>query len=168
MSFSVKVNDASLKRLQKKLEGIAAPLKKGEADELGKQVVIEMKNLIRKGVSPITGKRFAQYKKSYKEQIKKYHSKAHGKKQTPVNLHLTGEFLSDLINTVVTSNGTYAARIGFKSKESEKKEQGHREGANGQRKRPIIPQAREKFAQRIQNIIILFTRDALRKIIRSS
>lgn len=166
MAFKTKINDASRKRIQKKLEALTRPMTKASTKKMGQEVIAEMKNLIGKGVSPITGKRFPKYKKSYRDQIKKYHSKKYGKKNTPINLKLTGDFLKDLSSRVISKGKLNLSEIFFKTELSEKKEEGHRKGANRQRKRPILPKGKEKFAQRIQNILILFTRDAVRKIIR--
>lgn len=85
---------------------------------------------------------------------------AAGKKPRPVNLRLHGDFLEALRSQVVGTMGSYGLEIGFfpgsrdrKGVEAWVKEQGHREGANGQPSRPIIPVGTEEFAQVIQNTI---------------
>lgn len=75
------------------------------------------------------------------------------KRVRPVNLFLTGEFLFHLEAVLVGVAGKYGLEIGFFTPDQAIKEIGHREGANGQPKRPIIPIDREDFAQSIQNII---------------
>lgn len=76
-----------------------------------------------------------------------------GKKPRPVNLFLTGDFLSNLEYIVTGTAGKYGIELGFFDELSAKKESGHREGVNGQPKRPIIPVGREDFAISIQKII---------------
>lgn len=85
------------------------------------------------------------------------------KRPRPVNLLLSGEFLAALEHRVVGIAGQYSVEIGF-FEDSDKdrktgvhpaiKEQGHREGANGQPERPIIPIGREDFQISIQKAII--------------
>lgn len=83
-----------------------------------------------------------------------------GKKPRPVNLYLHGDFLEALQAHVTGTAGSFGLEIGFfpgwtdaKGVEAYLKEQGHREGANGQPQRPIIPIGTEDFAQTIQNAI---------------
>lgn len=96
---------------------------------------------IKKGISPITGKRFPAYKNP-----ERYPGKR--KPKRPVNLELTGEFLSALEFTV-RSGKNPTITIGFFDKENADKEKGHREGAGGQPKRPIIPNSSESFSKKI-------------------
>lgn len=78
----------------------------------------------------------------------------HGSKRPrPVNLFLTGKFLNALESHVTGTAGHFGIEIGFFDAKQAVKEQGHREGANGQPQRPIIPINREDFAQSIQNAI---------------
>lgn len=83
-----------------------------------------------------------------------------GKKPRPVNLKLHGDFLKALRAEVTGTAGDYGIEIGFfpgsrdrKGVEAYLKEQGHREGANGQPERPIIPVGTEDFAQTVQEVI---------------
>lgn len=76
-----------------------------------------------------------------------------GKKPRPVNLLLTGQFLADLEYVVTQTGQGVGLEIGFFNATQADKEQGHREGANGQPERPIIPVLREDFAQSIQKVI---------------
>lgn len=76
-----------------------------------------------------------------------------GKKPRPVNLILTGDFLLALEKSVTKSAEGIGLEIGFFEEKEAVKEQGHREGANGQPERPIIPVGREEFAQTILNAV---------------
>lgn len=64
------------------------------------------------------------------------------KKVRPVNLFLSGDFLSNLKWRFTDKT---RVSIGFFDELSQKKEQGHRVGVNSQPKRPIIPEGREKL-----------------------
>lgn len=116
----------------------------------------EMKRDILSGLSPIKGMgRFPAYKNP-----KKY--PANKKPQRPVNLYLTGEFLSDLYTEI----DSYARVIvGYVGTLSINKEEGHREGVNTQPKRPTIPENRESFNEKLLNILRKSYRKALEKFI---
>jgi hypothetical protein len=88
-----------------------------------------------------------------------------GKKPRPVNLFLSGAFLSALTYlTKEKSDGKISVTIGFDDPDQAIKEKGHREGANGQRKRPIIPrQSTESFNQTIRLDITRLIKDAIAK-----
>lgn len=125
-----------------------------DADRLGKDVIKSMKELIGSGVSPIAGKKFPGYKDSYKAAIKGNRYDGLGKYVTPVNLKLTGEFLKNLTFRVLDSGPNKVPEVGFFDNESQLKEKGHREGANSQKKRPIIPQGDERVAQTIKKTLV--------------
>lgn len=72
------------------------------------------------------------------------------KRNRPVNLYLSGKMLADL--TYEKLKTIAGVEIGYFDRESQLKEQGHREGANGQPKRPTIPIGSEKFSIRILKI----------------
>ena len=112
-----------------------------------------MKSVIESGTSPIEGKgKFPRYKDP-----KRYPGKL--KKPTPVNLKLTGEFLDALTADVVQGDYGKAVEI-YYAGDQEVKEQGHREGSNGQPSRPTLPALKgEQFSARIRK---LYT-DILRK-----
>jgi len=110
--------------------------------KIGKKTVSAMKRQIRKGISPISGKKFPAYKNP-----KRYPGRR--KRHSPVNLRLEGDFLRDLKVTDIFLGKNPFFTIGFGSRESDKKEQGHREGANGQPKRPIIPIRGESFSRAV-------------------
>lgn len=80
-------------------------------------------------------------------------AKRWGKKPRPVNLRLSGDFLTSLEHVVTKTAEGVGLEIGFWDPLSIDKEQGHREGANTQPERPIIPIDREEFAQTILNAV---------------
>ena len=147
------------KKFQKKVElaikqkADLRKFKKGSLDSIGASIVAEMKDRISSGISPITGKRFPGYKKP-----KKYPGSR--KPARPVNLFLTGQFLRSLKYRIRTGK-IPVVTIFFSNKLAQLKEQGHREGANSQRKRPIIPAGSESFT----DSILLSMRRVLRKVI---
>ena len=118
-------------------------IKPVELDKIAKSVIFEMKDNISGGISPISGRRFPAYKNppSYP---------GDRKPQRPVNLDLTGEFLDNLSYRVFQGSKP-RIEVGFYDYKSIKKEQGHRDGANGQPKRPIIPTGSETFSRRLLN-----------------
>jgi hypothetical protein len=73
------------------------------------------------------------------------------KKPRPVNLRLSGKFLSKLKYQVKSKN---VVEVGFFDQYGKDLEDGHREGTNGQLERPIIPQEGEKFVNSIRLAIL--------------
>lgn len=160
---------------------------------IGNDIIREMKNLIKKGVSPIAEfGRFPAYKwagranqalkvsrsltgakkkrarakaKSIKSNKYPYsvQHKFPWKRERPVNLELSGDFLYDL-EARPLRNGV---SIGFATKKAELKEQGHREGVNGQPPRPIIPQKKENFSPSIYRRLVDSLSLVLRRKIRT-
>lgn len=149
-------------------------LRKDDLEEIGNNVIAEMKLLISKGISPIKEfGRFPAYKwASAKSLARKSGSKKKtvdrqfqnkypfsarrkfpNKRERPVNLKLSGSFLENLI-TKITRNTIY---IGFFKEPYTKYEQGHREGANTQPPRPIIPQPGEQFSESIYRRLVKST-----------
>lgn len=114
-------------------------LKKSHLEEIGKDYIAEIKARIARGISPLYGNRFPAYKNP-----KRYPGKR--KPKRPVNLKLTGDFLKSLIVKVTTGSRPILT-ITFNKPKSFDKERGHREGANTQPKRPIIPNNRETFSR---------------------
>lgn len=113
-------------------------LKTKSLEQVAKTLLREIFDRVKSGISPISGKRFQAYK-----DVKKYPGDR--KPQRPVNLFLSGQFLESLVTRIKTGK-TPSITIFFDNQLANDKEQGHREGANGQRKRPIIPQGSEGFA----------------------
>ncbi len=148
--------------------------------EIGDAAIDEMKKVIAKGISPIKGVgRFEAYKwagaanritkiakgltgarkKSARQKASdlkkgKYpfsmKNKFPNKRERPVNLFLSGDQLSNLI-TKPTQSGL---EVGYYDKLSAQKEQGHREGVNGQPRRPTIPKNGEEFSPSIYRRIV--------------
>lgn len=163
MAISVKIDDAEFIRVTRRLvKTLKRPLTRSAQKSVGSAVVSEMKDLISRGKSPIQGRRnFPAYRGSYRDRIRK--GKIPGKSLRPVNLKLNGDFLDDLTSKA-SSRGF---GVGFFTSESEKKEQGHREGTNGQAERPIIPQGREIFVSSVRRIFANAIRKAVERQTRS-
>lgn len=88
------------------------------------------------------------------------------KRERPVNLYLSGEFMRDL-DTRPRRRGI---EIGFYRKKSVLKEEGHRYGTNGQPIRPTIPIGSEKFHRFVWNRFLervqLHVKDAIARAIK--
>jgi hypothetical protein len=132
---------------EKKRQGFKA-LPQGEMFRLGDAFKDAMTSTIEKGQSPITPwpSRFPAYKYSsapQDERANKYPFSARksfpSKRARPVNLTLSGEFLKSLKVRPIKRGDNNYLNVGFDNFESELKELGHREGVNGQPKRPIVP-----------------------------
>lgn len=114
-----------------------------------RQLLVRQKEEARRGLSGVTG-RYPFTEEAIRA----------GKKPRPVNLTLHGDFLNALQARVTGAGVELGLEVGFfegwtddKGVEAYTKEEGHREGANGQPRRPVIPIGTEDFAQRIQNAI---------------
>jgi hypothetical protein len=150
---------------------------KAVARIMGQDAIREMKDMISKGISPIRqAGRFDAYKatkesdpalrnKGYPFSVKREYP---SKRQRPVNLHLSGKQLADLIFKVVPGKWGSAVEIGYFTPLSAAKESGHREGVNGQPKRPTIPNSKlgESFAIRIDKILTETVQSAVDKFIK--
>lgn len=145
-----------IKNIQKVIENTnEKAFTQAELKKIGNSVTDNMRDFISKGISPIQGKgRFPAYKnpKSYP-----------GKKKNarPVNLELSGDFLKSLYSKGKTGINPQI-EIGYPPDEA-LKEKGHRDGANGQKKRPTIPDGNEKFAVTIVNDLIDGMAEAVNK-----
>lgn len=172
MNFKVKFDDAAMKRVVEKIEEVSMPMDSQTAKKIGDEVVDAMKASIETGSSTIMGRgKFEAYRGTYRKRIQKYgyvHTEdgKFSKRLRPVNLKVSGKFLDSLKATVQRVKGGYASVIGFSDKKSQKKEQGHREGANEQAERPIIPQSGEKFTQRIQEIYLSLINERIARVIK--
>lgn len=123
-------------------------VRRGDLQILGDDLIRLMKENISKGISPIEGEgRFPAYKNPdrYPKNVRK---RFPSKRRRPVNLFLSGKFLSKLTKRV-REGMVISIQIGFFDNESKLKERGHRDGAGGQPKRPIIPKKGEFFTNRI-------------------
>ena len=85
------------------------------------------------------------------------------KKPRPVNLFLSGDFLSNLTYALGRVGKKQLITIGFFDELSKKKESGHRVGVNGQPKRPIIPDSTESFSQIIKLDILKIMKDVIKR-----
>lgn len=85
------------------------------------------------------------------------------KRPRPVNLFLSGDFLSNLTYALGRAGKKQLITIGFFDELSKKKESGHRVGVNGQPKRPIIPNATESFSQIIKVDILKIMKDVIKR-----
>ena len=150
MTIKASIDRLALAKIRSKIEGLKKPINKETAESLGLQVVLQMKKLIKSGISPIKGNgRFPRYKNpdSYP---------GDRKPKSPVNLELTGQMLDALTPSTKPSKSGHASVISYEGIEANKKESGHRAGVNGQPKRPTIPIDRqgESFAATIERIVI--------------
>lgn len=182
-----------MRDLEKEMKGQSRRLLEGMTTReklfIGDELADEMRSTIAKGISPIKDKgRFPEYvgvtklrkvkkvsksltgsrKTKAKSKIKKLQNRAYpysvqdkfpGKKARPVNLFLSGKFLKNLIARV--SGKTL--EIGFFDEPWTDYEQGHREGANGQAKRPIIPNGREQFSTSVYRRLVKAVQSVLNK-----
>ncbi len=150
MGFKVVVNTDKIKRLQ----GILGePMNKSTANLVGKELVKLIRGSALKGFSPIAGKgKFPSYKPSYKRAIQS--GRFPGKSVTPVNLKVSGDFLSSLKQKVTGSRAQRKIILFFTERLSDLKEKGHRKGANSQKKRPLLPLGNEKFNRAINRTLL--------------
>lgn len=167
MKVRVKLDQKAVDRIKTKLQALKAPMDKGTASDLGKLMVTEMRSMITKGISTIEGQgRFPAYKhqgvkNKYPASVKKNYP---GKRDRPVNLTLSGDFLKGLDSEPISTRSGFATDIGYFDESEALKEQGHREGVHSQPKRPTIPKRGETFAQRIQRIISNIYRKRVREL----
>lgn len=157
----VTLNKKSLDRLLKKLDDVQNPTDKATSDKIGSTIVREMKADISDLKSPIRGKgTFPALQQPYKSR-----KASLGKGDKP-NLDLTGQFLKSLTHKSNRVRDGYSTTILFSNQTARLKEKGHRDGANGQRERPIIPSPEEGFNRRITNAVIEIYEDRLKAIVK--
>jgi len=160
----VKVN---LKEIQKLLSDVPAKASLTSNRKIADLARRKILDLVSKGISPIEGNgRFEAYKP--KDKNKRYPETVKGdypaKRRRPVNLGLSGKFLRALKAFPKTVN---IISIGFFSEYGETLEQGHREGANGQAKRPILPtESGESFTNQIRAVILKEYREAIQRYLK--
>ena len=156
----------------KLLEDIFRKIPERELKKIGDSTIEQMKSFIAKGISPIKSiGRFQGYKnagvkgKYPANQIKIYPDK----KPRPVNLKLSGDFLKSLKAKVVPTGKNKTINISFDlsiDPLAEDKELGHRNGAGGQPKRPILPDGNEELNVSIERMIEKSFSDALDKFFK--
>lgn len=157
VEFEIKITD----KLKKALEEATKPIDEITAKKVAIDVIKKMKSLIRRGESPIDGNgKFPKYKNP-----KRYPGKL--KPKTPVNLKLTGKFLDSLRSRHKPNRYGIGTELYFPAKQ-ELKEQGHREGANGQPERPILPSVKgEKFTKDIRDLYTELYRERILEVLKS-
>ena len=161
----VKINLRDIQKLLSDVPAKAALTSNRKIAQLAREKILD---LVSKGISPIEGNgRFEAYKpknktkRTYPETVKKSYP---AKRRRPVNLELSGKFLRALKAFPKTVN---IISIGFFSSYGETLEQGHREGAKGQAKRPIIPsEAGESFTKAIRTAILKEYREAILRYLK--
>lgn len=162
-----KVARRGQKFLRKEIKNISKQLKLGRVSTGSSSAVGRLKakkDRLRTLKAIASGKQ----KKGYPYNTKEFKE---GKKfPRPVNLFLTGAFLQALTFAFKrTENQKMIVEIGwFGDPENAIKEKGHREGANGQPKRPTLPRGNERWNQTIQLDIIKLLRDAVTKAAKSA
>lgn len=166
-----KVNSKALINLRKFVQTIPSRVDTNVSTLIALAVRQRMLDFIARGISPILGKgRFPAYKHAASRDKSKYPFSARknypSKRQRPVNLFLSGDFLNSLIAKKAPGK-KLSIEIGFRRGSlSAKKESGHRGGVNGQPSRPIIPSESEEFNVTIKQIIVKMLRDAVRAAVR--
>jgi len=163
---SVKITLKGFKETEKRLRKLTKPLNKGQAKNLANTIKDGMLAEILSGTSPISGKGpYKAYRGSYRKRIQA--GRLGSKQLSPVNLQLSGDFLSDLKALAVKDpKGGFSSIVGYFTKLSRAKESGHREGVNKQAKRPTIPIGNERFNNKISKLIIQGIDAAIQKILR--
>ena len=155
---SIKIDNRGAQKFVRRLQALGAPMRRQDAKLAAKNMEAAAKKLIAKGKSPIDGSNFGAYRGSYAKRIRA--GKISGKRLKPVNLKVTGKFLKQYKGRPTAKNGV---ALGFKSNTGnvQRIEKGHREGANNQAKRPIVPIGGEGLAKQV---IIEFTKIILKRI----
>jgi len=165
MKLNYRLKKQSVQKLMKKLDNLGSFMTKKDAQFVGKGIVDRMKKLISKGTSPIDRRgKFAAYHGGYAARIKA--GGYGGKKLTPVNLHLTGNFLKGLKSKPVKGKMGYDTAVGFYDPYGEVLEHGHRHGANNQRRRPILPEGNERFVDSIMSFYLDTVSTAIKRVLK--
>ena len=159
MAVKVKID---LREIEQTIKLIPSSIKTRSVADFVKE---KMLDLISKGISPIEGQgRFPGYKNPKEGYPATVKTSFGSKRPRPVNLTLSGKFLRRLI---ARPKGKFTVEIGFFDKYGKDLEQGHREGTNGQLKRPIIPQTGERFVNSIRLGMIKMIREAVQEFINA-
>jgi hypothetical protein len=154
--------------VRRKLDDLTKPMNQSESRALGEAVVVEMKSIISRGYSPILNRgKFPAYKNpktGYPSTVRHAYP---DKKNTPVNLKLSGDFLDALKSKPEKVGQLWRSTVGYFITKEALKEEGHRKGQNSQPKRPTLPKGDERFAHRIQAVILKFAQESVRRIIKA-
>jgi hypothetical protein len=166
-----KVSTKAFVNLKKFVANVPSSVDQRVSNLIALSVRQRMLAFIARGISPILGNgRFPGYKHAASRDASKYPFNVRkdypAKRPRPVNLFLSGDFLRDLIARKVPGK-KLSIEIGFKQGSlSAKKESGHREGVNGQPRRPIIPSESEEFNVTIKQIMVKMMKDAVRAAVK--
>ena len=165
-SYRFKFRLDGIEKIRKEIKDLELTVTQRDAKTIGVAARDLMLEMISSGQSPIHGKgKFPPYKRAddpdgYPNNMR---SRFPNKKKTPVNLHLSGDFLDTLEVRTSGAASNPQIKIGFYDSLSKQKEQGHREGAKGQPKRPIIPNGKERFHDKIESLILTLFRQLVLK-----
>lgn len=162
---SVKVNFSGLKNLKNYLN-------KKDLEEIGEQVLKDVKKNISRGISPVKGEpaKFASYARDRSGAVSKYPSRRlqskYGKRTKPVNLKLKGGYI-DAIKTRVKSKNI---EIYFKpfNKKIEDLFKAHNLGLNKKKKVPKRKHLPSERNDRFTTAIELKMLDLLNKAMKNA
>lgn len=141
--FRIRIDTKQIEKLAKDLNTETRRfVDKRTADRMGAFTRNQIRQLTARGISPITGSPFPAYKNPERYP-------GNRKPSTPVNLRLTREFMASLSYQSSNTSQGWSPEISYRGTNNQLKEQGHREGANGQPKRPTIPEGGETFTDTI-------------------
>lgn len=158
MTIKAKFNNPKLvESVLEQVKLLGQKINKSTADDIGRTVTNHIQDLTSKGISTV--REFKRRMPAYKNPPR-YPGKR--KPKRPVNLRLTGDFMNAL-TFKSRSSGTdgYKTEVFYNKESEDKKESGHREGVNGQPKRPTLPQGNERFAKLIENDVVEIYKQAL-------
>lgn len=158
-SLKKKLND-ELKTVV--LKDIPKTLNSNVANQLGYGITESIRGQTAKGINPTDegGRRYAAYKHAgkkgkYPDSAKK---KFPSKRDRPVNLRLSGEFMSALNFYYQIGKEGMQIFIGYFDSKNVLKEKGHRKMAGGQPSRPTLPSEGKDFNKTIRDMISLVSR----------
>jgi hypothetical protein len=160
-----KVNTTALINLRKFVKDIPKSIDDRTTKIIALSVREKMLDLISRGISPILGNgRFPGYKRAgdkdgYPKNVRK---KFPDKRNRPVNLFLSGDFLE----SIKASGRNLIVKIEITGSKNKLKEQGHRERAGGQPARPIIPSENEEFNATIKQMILKMMKAAVKSAVK--
>jgi hypothetical protein len=102
----------SIEELESYLKKSFKKITKDVVNQLKDEIPDKIIEQIESGISPVTGKRFEDYSKAYKAQIKA--GQVEDKKLRPVNLTVTG----DMLNSIKTQSDDTSITISFEDEKA--------------------------------------------------
>lgn len=146
-------------------------------NRVAQQVIVDIKKRVARGQNPIREwpRRYEKYKnatvskgkrRGYPFSVQKQYP---NKKQRPVNLQLSSDMLGDMDYTIDRNiPGSAKIDIDYQTDLSKNKESGHREGVNGQPKRPILAltEKKEQYISPIQRNARTAVQARVQKVIK--